>query len=148
MRHHRFDPVRDLFTLQDRMNRLFEEAAERRSGDDAGEIERADWVPAADVYEDEREYTLALDLPGIDRGALEVNLDDGRLVIRGTRAAAEGARARRAERPQGRFVRSFSLPDAVERGSITADYKDGVLLLHLPKRGEQQQKGRVKIDIS
>src|ERR1043165_4946452 len=85
MRHHRFDPVRDLFTLQDRMNRLFEEAAERRSraGEDEGEIERADWVPAADVYEDEREYTLALDLPGIDRDALEVNLDDGRLLVRG-----------------------------------------------------------------
>jgi HSP20 family protein len=149
MRHHRFDPVRDLFTLQDRMNRLFEEAADRRSrtGEDEGEIERADWVPAADVYEDEREYTLALDLPGIDRDALEVNLDDGRLVIRGSRAAAEGSRARRAERPQGRFVRSFSLPDAVERGSITADYKDGVLLLHLPKRGEQQQQGRVRIEI-
>jgi HSP20 family protein len=150
MRHHRFDPVRDLFTLQDRMNRLFEEAADRRSrtGEDEGEIERADWVPAADVYEDEREYTLALDLPGIDRSALEVNLDEGRLVIRGTRATtAEGVRARRAERPQGRFVRSFGLPDAVERGSITADYKDGVLLLHLPKRGEQQQ-GRVKIEIS
>src|SRR4051812_45550451 len=148
MRHHRFDPVRDLFTLQDRMNRLFEEAAGRRSraGEDEGEIERADWVPAADVYENESEYTLALDLPGIDRGALEVNLDDRRLVVRGTRAAAEGTRARRAERPQGRFVRSFSLPDAVERGSITADYKDGVLLLHLPKRGEQQQ-GRVKISI-
>lgn len=149
MRQHRFDPVRDLFTLQDRMNRLFEEAAERRSraGEDEGEIERADWVPAADVYEDEREYTLALDLPGIDRDALEVNLDDGRLVIRGTRALAEGVHARRTERPQGRFVRSFSLPDAVERGSITADYKDGVLLLHLPKRGEQQQQGRVKIEI-
>jgi|SRR5215213_6954711 len=148
MRHHRFNPVRDLFTLQDRMNRLFEEAAERRPRTGGDEIERADWVPAADVYEDEREYTLALDLPGIDRGALEVNLDDGRLVVRGTRAAAEGVRARRAERPQGRFVRSFSLPDAVERGSITADYKDGVLFLHLPKRGEQQrQQGRVKIDI-
>src|SRR4051794_10804363 len=84
MRHHRFNPVRDLFTLQDRMNRLFEEAADRRAGEDEGEIERADWVPAADVFEDEREYTLALDLPGIDRDALEVNLDDGRLVIRGT----------------------------------------------------------------
>lgn len=148
MRHHRFDPVRDLLTLQDRMNRLFEEAADRRSGapDDEGEIERADWVPAADVYEGEREYTLALDLPGIDRGGLEVNLDDGRLVIRGSRAAAEGARARRTERPQGRFVRSFSLPDTVERAAITADYKDGVLLLHLPKRGERQG-GRMKIEV-
>lgn len=148
MRHHRFDPVRDLFTLQERMNRLFEEAADRRerTGEDEGEMERADWIPAADVYEDEREYLLALDLPGINREALDVSLDDGRLVIRGERAAADGLRARRAERPQGRFVRTFSLPDAVERGAISADYKDGVLLLHLPKRNEQPGR-RLKIDI-
>jgi HSP20 family protein len=147
-RHHRFDPVRDLFSLQERMNRLFEEAADRRerAGEDEGDIERADWIPAADVYEDEREYLLALDLPGIRRDALDVSLDDGRLVVRGERAAADGLRARRAERPQGRFVRSFSLPDAVERGQISADYKDGVLLLHLPKRGEQSGR-RLKIDI-
>src|SRR5918911_498361 len=105
MRHHRFDP-RDLFTLQERMNRLFEEAADRRGArEDEAKIERADWIPAADVYEDEREYLLALDLPGINRDGLDVSLDDGRLVIRGDRAAAEGLHARRAERPQGRFVR-------------------------------------------
>ncbi len=143
---HRFDPVRDLFTLQDRMNRLFEEAARRGEREDEGEIERADWIPAADVYEDEREYVLALDLPGIDRSKLEVNLDDGRLVIRGDRAPAEGVHARRTERPHGRFVRSFSLPDAVDRQAITADYKDGVLLLHLPKRTEESTR-RVKIDV-
>ena len=148
MRHHRFDP-RDLFSLQDRMNRLFEEAADRRGGarEEEGEIERADWIPAADVYEDEREYLLALDLPGINREGLEGSVDDGRLVIRGDRAAVEGLHARRAERPQGRFVRTFSLPDAVDRGRITADYKDGVLLLHLPKRGEQKGR-RLRIDIS
>ena len=147
MRHHRFDP-RDLFNLQDRMNRLFEEAADRRPGarDEEGEIEHADWIPAADVYEDEREYLLALDLPGINREGLDVSLDDGRLVIRGDRAAAEGLHARRAERPQGRFVRTFSLPDAVDRASISADYKDGVLLLHLPKRDERQGR-RLKIDV-
>ena len=148
MPRHRFDPVRDLFTLQDRMNRLFEEAADRRAQADEpeGEIERADWIPAADVYEDEREYALALDLPGIERDKLEDNLDDGRLVIRGDRAAVEGLHARRAERPQGRFVRTFSLPDAVDRASISADYKDGVLLLHHPKRDEQQGR-RLKIDV-
>ena len=148
MRHHRFDP-RDLFALQDRMNRLFEEAADRRGGareEAEGEIERADWIPAADVYEDEREYLLALDLPGIKRDGLDVSLDDGRLVIRGERAAAEGLHARRAERPQGRFVRTFSLPDAVDRGAITADYKDGVLLLHLPKRNERQGRS-LRIDV-
>ena len=147
MRHHRFNP-RDLFSLQERMNRLFEEAADRRGGAraDEAEIERADWIPAADVYEDEREYLLALDLPGINREGLDVSLDDGRLVIRGDRAAVAGLHARRAERPQGRFVRTFSLPDAVDRASISADYKDGVLLLHLPKRDERQGR-RLKIDV-
>ncbi len=148
MRHHRFDP-RDLFTLQDRMNRLFEEAADRRGGareEAEGEIERADWIPAADVYEDEREYLLALDLPGINREGLDVSLDDGRLVIRGERQGQEGLHARRTERPQGRFVRTFSLPDAVDRASISADYKDGVLLLHLPKRGERPGRS-LKIDV-
>ena len=148
MRHYRFDP-RDLFTLQDRMNRLFEEAADRRGGareEEEGEIERADWIPAADVYEDEREYLLALDLPGINREGLDVSLDDGRLVIRGERKGQEGLHARRTERPQGRFVRTFSLPDAVDRASISADYKDGVLLLHLPKRDERQGH-RLKIDV-
>src|SRR5689334_18620002 len=144
MRHHRFDP-RDLFSLQERMNRLFEEAADRRGGGEA-EIERADWIPAADVYEDEREYLLALDLPGINREGLDVNLDDGRLVIRGERRGQEGLNARRTERPQGRFVRTFSLPDAVDRSAISADYKDGVLLLHLPKRDERQGR-RLKIDV-
>src|SRR5205807_10119896 len=134
------------FTLHDRINRLFE-AADRRGREGEDGIERADWIPAADIYEDEREYTLALDLPGIKRDSLDVSLDDGRLSIRGERAAAEGVSVRRGERPHGRFARTFSLPDAVDREQIAADYKDGVLLLHLPKRAEQQQSRRVKIDI-
>jgi len=131
------------------MNHLFTETAERRArvGEDAdGEIERADWVPAADVYEDEREYTVVLDLPGIRREALDVSLDEGRLTIRGERAGvAEDVNIRRNERPAGRFVRSFSLPDAVDRKGIAADYQDGVLQLHLPKRAQEQQ--RIKIEV-
>jgi HSP20 family protein len=146
MRHHRFDPVRDLFTLQDRMNRLFEEAARRGEREDEGEIERADWIPAADVHEEAGEFVITLDLPGIRRDGLDVNLDEGRLTIRGERPAREGVHLRRSERPHGRFVRSFSLPDAVDRHAITADYKDGVLTLHLPKRTEPKEQ-RVKIDI-
>ncbi len=148
MARHRWDPVRDLFTLQERMNRLFEETADRRARPEEAEaqIEHADWVPAADVYEDEREYTLALDVPGIRREALDVSLDDSRLTIRGERAQVEGVGVRRTERPHGRFVRSFSLPDAVDRQGITADYKDGVLLLRLPKRTEQATHS-LKIDI-
>src|SRR5437588_12788051 len=108
MRRHRFYPVRDLFTLQDRMNCLFEEAAERRgrAGGDEAEIERADWIPAADIYEDEREYLLALDLPGINRERLDVSLDDGNLVIRGERPSAVSSGVRLTERPLRRFCRS------------------------------------------
>ncbi|MGB8507781.1 MAG: hypothetical protein WCD76_05215, partial [Pyrinomonadaceae bacterium] len=75
MRRHGWDPLRDLVTLQDRMNRLFEETAGRRGGvgeEGDAEIERADWVPAADVYEDEREFIVVLDLPGISRDGLDV----------------------------------------------------------------------------
>ena len=152
MTRHRWHPVRDLFTLQDRMNRLFEEAAERRErtgeGEAEGEMERADWIPAADVYEGEGEYTLVLDLPGIRREALDVSLDEGRLTVRGERAPApEGVVARRTERAAGRFVRSFTIPESVDRQSIGADYKDGVLHLRLPKRTEQAPR-RVKIDIN
>lgn len=144
---HRFDPVRDLFTLQDRMNRLFEEAA-RRGGESEseGEIERADWIPAADVSEEAGEFVITLDLPGIRRDGLDVNLDEGRLTIRGERPPQEGTQLRRSERPHGRFARTFSLPDAIDRHAITADYKDGVLTLRLPKRAEPKER-RLKIDI-
>ncbi|HEX6623960.1 MAG TPA: Hsp20/alpha crystallin family protein, partial [Pyrinomonadaceae bacterium] len=78
----------------------------------------------------------------------DVSLDEGRLTIRGERAPApEGVVARRTERAAGRFVRSFILPEAVDRQSIAADYKDGVLHLRLPKRTEQAPR-RVKIDIN
>src|SRR5918998_1802354 len=156
MGRHGFDPVRDLLTLQDRMNRLFEDTAERRahrhgSGNEGAEaeMERADWSPAADVYEREAEFLIVLDLPGVAREALDVGLDENRLTVRGERAQAEAdAHVRRAERPAGRFVRSFTLPETVERGEISADYKDGVLRLRLPKRLERERPRRVEIKIA
>ncbi|HEX7173981.1 MAG TPA: Hsp20/alpha crystallin family protein [Pyrinomonadaceae bacterium] len=155
MARHTWDPMRDLMTLQDRMNRLFEDTAERRaprggsaSGEAEDEMERADWSPAADVYEREAEYVIVLDLPGVEREGLDVGLDESRLTVRGERAPAEtDAHVRRAERPAGRFVRSFTLPETVERGQISADYKDGVLRLRLPKRGEREQPRRVEIKV-
>ena len=155
---HRWDPIRDLVILQDRMNRLFEDATERRgarqqgdasgAGGDAGEqeIEGTDWVPAADVYENAAAYVIALDLPGIDRAALDIGLDQDRLSIRGTRPLEEGDE-RRAERPRGRFIRRFSLPATVDQQGITADYKDGVLRVTLPKR-QARQGQRVEIKVS
>ena len=148
---HEWNMMRDLEVLQDRMNSLFGEAAQRRPRpEDAGEaeIEHADWHPAADVYETEEQYLIALDLPGIDRDGLDVSLDENNLTIRGERKPlAEATSQRRAERVFGRFIRSFTLPTVVDREAITAEYKDGVLRLRLPKRPEQQSR-RVEIKVS
>ncbi len=148
---HRWDPMRDLVLLQDRMNRLFEDATQRRGeresegGRDEQEIEGTDWIPAADVYEQEAAYVIALDLPGIDRSALDISVEQDRLSIRGQRNIEEGGE-RRSERPRGRFIRRFSLPATIDHAAITADYRDGVLRVTLPRR-QAKQSQRVEIKI-
>ena len=141
-----WNPLQDLMVLQDRMNRLFEDATQRRTQTDAGsgdEFERADWAPASDIYETATEYLIAIDLPGIDRTALEIDIDDNRLVVKGIRAINE-SKQHRTERPRGKFLRTFSVPGSVDQGRIGAEYKEGVLQIRLPKRSEQKAK---KIDI-
>jgi HSP20 family protein len=140
----------DLIGLQDRMNRLFEEATDRRSsreteGPGEQEIERADWYPPADVYETEREFIIALDLPGIERSALEIDLNEDRLSIRGARVIDE-EHQRRSECPRGRFLRRFGVPSTVEQKEIAAEYRDGVLRVRMPKR-KTQPPNRVEIKI-
>ena len=141
-----WNPLQDLMVLQDRMNRLFEDATQRRTQTEAtagNDFERADWTPAADIHETESGYLIAMDLPGIDREALEIDVDDNRLLVRGTRSISE-SKQHRAERPRGKFLRTFSVPGSVDQSKIGAEYKDGVLQIRLPKRGEQKAK---KIDI-
>lgn len=146
MAHH-WDPIRDLVTLQERMNRLFEDATERRAREDEeNNIERADWTPAADVYNRETEYVLMVDLPGIERESLDISIDDNRLWIRGTRAVEQDVQ-QRIERPHGSFLRRFGpLPQAIDQQAIKADYKDGVLRVTLPKRAEKKSQ-RVEIKV-
>ncbi|MCM3906159.1 MAG: Hsp20/alpha crystallin family protein [Pyrinomonadaceae bacterium] len=144
-----WNPLQDLMLLQDRMNRLFEDATVRRTPVDAqvsDDIEAAEWYPMADVYDRDGEYLIYVDLPGIDRSALEITIDDNRLTIKGTRAAAETSKAR-TERPTGRFLRTFSVPGSVDQQSIQATYKDGVLEVRLPKRKEEVSK-RIEIKVS
>jgi len=142
-----WNPLQDLMVLQDRMNRLFEDATQRRTqpGEAGDEFERADWTPVADIYETDSGYTIAIDLPGIKRDEIEIDIDDNRLVVKGTRTINE-SKPRRNERPRGKFLRSFSVPASVDQNRIGAEYKDGVLQIRLPKRAEQKaQKIEVKI---
>src|ERR1043165_1174085 len=138
-----WNPLQDLMVLQDRMNRLFEDATQRRSQGTGDEFERADWTPAADIYETDSGYLIAIDLPGIDRTALELDVEDSRLVVKGTRMIAE-TKQHRTERPRGKFLRTFSGPGSVDQAKIGAEYKGGVLHIRLPRRNEQKP---TKIDI-
>ncbi|MEP6570484.1 MAG: Hsp20/alpha crystallin family protein [Acidobacteriota bacterium] len=143
-----WNPLHDLVSLQDRMNRLFEDASQRRASETnpSDEVESADWYPAADIIEDESEYTVSVDLPGIDRATLDISIDDDRLTIKGARAVQDGT-SHRGECPRGKFLRTFSVPSSVDQSDIRADYKDGVLQVHLPKRPERKAQ-RVEIKIS
>lgn len=141
-----WNPLQDLMLLQDRMNRLFEDATQRRARTEGGdEFERADWTPAADIYETETGYAIALDLPGIKRDAVEIDVDENRLVVKGNRIVEESKH--RSERPRGKFFRSFSIPNTVDQAGIGAEYKDGVLQIRLPKRQEQKAQ-RIAIKVS
>ena len=141
-----WNPLQDLVLLQDRMNRLFEDATQRRAQTDAGaEFERADWTPPSDIYETESGFVIAIDLPGINRDALEIDLDDNRLLIKGTRTVEETRH--RSERPRGKFLRTFSIPGSVDQAGIGAEYKDGVLHIRLPKRQEQKAQ-KITINVS
>ncbi|MDQ3667428.1 MAG: Hsp20/alpha crystallin family protein [Acidobacteriota bacterium] len=144
-----WNPLQDLMLLQDRMNRLFEDATERRTrvgGETRDDIETAEWYPAADVYDHDGEYLIAVDLPGIDRSALEISIDDNRLTIKGARAVVETSTSR-GERSTGRFLRTFSVPGSVDQKSIHAAYRDGVLEVRLPKHKEEMAK-RIEIKVS
>src|SRR6476620_11845922 len=112
-----WNPLQDLMMLQDRMNRLFEDATERRArrDADAGDtFERVDWTPAADIYETETGYLIAIDLPGVDRQGVEIDMDDNRLIVKGIRTVEESTK-HRTERPGGKFLRTFTVPPSVDQ---------------------------------
>jgi HSP20 family protein len=148
---HRYNDWRDWRDYAERMARLYDEATPRGPRRDEGHEsdleERADWTPASDVVERDEEFLILIDLPGIDRSALDVSISDDRLVVRGERAAEDDTRKRRGNRPSGRFLARFGpLPQVVDQSRVGAEYRDGVLRLHLPKRAPEQA-GRVKIEI-
>ena len=141
----RWDPFRDLNLLQDRMNRLF---------DDAGRGWRADepaatttWSPAVDIFETEGEIVVKAELPGMERKDITLHLENNVLSLRGERKFEKETKDEnyhRIERSYGAFSRSFSIPATVDEENIRAEYKDGVLNIVLPKK-EQARPKQIKI---
>jgi len=142
----RWDPFRDLSVLQERMNRLFEDAGRGYRGDEAAAT--TTWSPAVDIYETENEIMVKAELPGIDRKDIVLNLDNNVLTLKGERKFEKETRQEnyhRIERSYGAFSRAFSIPAIVDEEKIRADYKDGILKIALPKK-EQVKPKQIKID--
>jgi HSP20 family protein len=142
----RWDPYRELATLQDRMNRLFQETA--GSGETSLTNSGA-FVPPVDVYENEHGLRLKLEVPGIDEKDLDVRIENNVLTVRGERKFEKEEKEEnfhRIERRYGSFVRSFSLPTTIDSEKVSADYKNGVLTLELGKKAEAKPK-QIKVTI-
>ncbi len=143
----RWDQSRGLTPLQEQVIRLFEDNATR---DRSGPADLATWAPPVDIYENENELVLKADLPDLEDKDIDVRVEDNSLTICGERKFEKDVnedKYLRVERAYGPFTRSFSLPNTVSSESIRAEYRNGVLTLHLTKREESKPK-QIKITVS
>ena len=130
----RSDPLADLLNLQEKMNRLFQESLSAE-GLEPSALGPA-WTPLADAHETLDAYVVELEVPGLQRDDLDVQVEGARLVVRGERRAAGQGRPERfyrMERSYGPFSRSFTFAEPVDPDRVTAHLKDGLLRLELPK---------------
>ena len=142
----RWDPFRELSSLQNRVNSLFQDYG--RSGQD--ELTTGSFVPAVDVYEDEHKVTLKLEIPGVNQEDVDVQLENNTLTVRGERKFEKEEKEEnfhRIERRYGSFVRSFTLPNTIDTENVQASYENGVLKIELSKRAEAKPK-QIKVNIT
>src|ERR1700730_3435317 len=142
----RWDPFRELNTLQDRMHRLFRESL--REGQDES-LGTSSFSPAVDVYEDDHNVSLKIEVPGIDEKDIDVRIENNTLIVHGERNIDKEEREenyRRIERQYGSFTRTFTLPNTVDTDSVSANYDRGVLKITLAKKAEAKPK-QIKVNV-
>jgi HSP20 family protein len=143
----RWEPFRGLTGLQEQVNRLFEDKLFRGRSEDSS---LTTWAPAVDIHETENELVVKADLPGMDEKDLDVRIEDSTLTIRCERKVEKSVSEDnflRVERAYGVFSRSFSLPNTVNAEAIKAEYRNGVLNVHIPKREESKPK-QIKVNVA
>lgn len=131
----RWDPFRELEEMSDRLNRVFTRPAVRTNGNKE-QLTVADWMPIVDISETDAEYLIKAELPEVKKEDVKVTVENGVLTLQGERRQEKeekGKKYHRVERSYGSFVRSFTLPESIDESGVKAEYKDGVLNLHLPK---------------
>jgi HSP20 family protein len=142
----RWEPFREFSTLQDRMNRLFRET-QGNSQDES--LTSSSFAPAVDVYEDEHNVALKIEVPGIDEKDIDVRIENNTLTVQGERKIEKEEKEqnyRRVERQYGGFTRTFNLPPTVDAEKVQADYDKGVLKITLPKKAEAKPK-QIKVNV-
>lgn len=143
----RWEPVRDLLTLQERMNRMFDSSY--RGATDEDWALGGSWAPAVDIFEKDGNIVLKAELPGVDPKDVDVRVENNLLTLRGERKFDNEVKREnyhRVERSYGSFSRSFTLPNVVDTGNIKAEYRDGVLHMTLPKREESKPR-QIQINV-
>jgi HSP20 family protein len=142
----RWDPFRELASLQNRMNRLFDE---QYGGGREESLTTGAFVPPVDIYEDEHSIQLKLEVPGVDQKDLDIQVENNVITVSGERKFEKEQKEEnfhRVERRYGSFSRSFTLPNTVNADETTADYSNGVLTVRLAKRAEAKPK-QIKVGI-
>jgi HSP20 family protein len=142
----RWDPFREMATLQDRMNRLFQDFG--RGNEEL--MTAGSFVPPVDIYEDEHSITVKMEIPGIDEKDLDIRLENSTLTVRGERKFEKEEKEenfQRIERRYGSFTRSFTLPNTVDTENVDASYDNGILKLRLAKRAEARPK-QIKVNFT
>ena len=143
----RWDSLRDVLALQNRMNSLFQEYNRSGEGD---ALTTAAFVPPVDIYEDEHKIVLKLEVPGMKESDLDIQLENNVLTVKGERKFERDEKNKgfhRMERSYGSFVRYFTLPDTVDTENVKAEYKAGVLSITLPKKEVAKPKA-IKVQVS
>ena len=146
----RWDPLREFSIMQDRlnrMNRLFRESYSHEGPEEA--LTTTSFAPPVDIYEDEHNIILKIDVPGIDEKDIDVSVQNNTLTVHGERKVEKEEKEenfRRVERHYGSFTRSFTLSSSVDPQQVSADYNQGVLKIRLAKKAEAKPK-QIKVNV-
>ena len=143
-----WDPFRDVAELQNRINRMFDETF-GRSRDLSDEVNQYAWRPAVDIYESQNSIVFLVELPGISKENVSVEVKDNVLTFKGERPVDPNIQEKsyyRKERRYGTFQRSFTLQQTIQPNFIKATFRDGVLSIDIPKHEEEQPK-QITVDV-
>jgi HSP20 family protein len=146
----RWEPFREFSAMQERtnrMNRLFRESYSPEAPEEA--LTTTSFAPPADIYEDEHNITLKLEVPGIDEKDIDVRIDNNTLTVHGERKIEKEEKEEnflRVERQYGSFTRAFTLPSSVDPVQVSANYDKGVLTIKLAKKAEAKPK-QIKVNV-